>query len=135
MRYGGGKIGGSQLKVIVEETESNAKLLGPACANEIFVHEGSILGVPDVEKWKEVRTEGVTTGITYLSASSALAAARIEEAVRCGKSANVQVKMAKLPSDINLKIDEYAMRFITDNKKKIDVRGPVFLGVRSIVED
>jgi O-phosphoseryl-tRNA synthetase len=130
-----GTVGDLKLKVIVEETESNAKLLGPACANEIFVHEGSILGVPDVEKWKQVRTEGVTTGITYLSASSALAAARIEEAARCGKSANVQVKMAKLPSDINLKIDEYAMRFITDNKKKIDVRGPVFLGVRSIVED
>ena len=130
-----GTVGDLKLKVIVEETESNAKLLGPACANEIFVHEGSILGVPDVEKWKQVRTEGVTTGITYLSASSALAAARIEEAARCGKSANVQVKMGKLPSDINLKIDEYAMRFITDNKKKIDVRGPVFLGVRSIVED
>jgi O-phosphoseryl-tRNA synthetase len=130
-----GTVGDLKLKVIVEETESNAKLLGPACANEIFVHEGSILGVPDVEKWKQVRTEGVTTGITYLSACSALAAARIEEAARCGRSANVQVKMAKLPSDINLKIDEYAMRFITDNKKKIDVRGPVFLGVRSIVED
>jgi O-phosphoseryl-tRNA synthetase len=118
----------------VEETESNAKLLGPACANEIFVHEGSVLGVPDAEKWKQVRTEGVTTGITYLSAVSALAAARIEEAARCGKELTVQVKMAKLPSDINLKIEEYAMRFITDNKKKIDVRGPVFLAVRSVIE-
>jgi O-phosphoseryl-tRNA synthetase len=129
-----GTLGDLKLKIVVEETESNAKLLGPACANEIFVHDGSILGVPDVEKWKQVRTEGVTTGITYLSATSALAAARIEEAARCGKAANVQVKMAKLPSDINLKIEEYAMRFITDNKKKIDVRGPVFLSVRSIVE-
>jgi O-phosphoseryl-tRNA synthetase len=124
-----------KLKVIVEETESNAKLLGPACANEIFVHEGSVLGVPDAEKWKQVRTEGVTTGITYLSAVSALAAARIEEAARCGKEITVQVKMAKLPSDINLKIEEYAMRFITDNKKKVDVRGPVFLGVRSVIEN
>lgn len=129
-----GTIAGVNLKVIVEETESNAKLLGPACANEIFVHEGSILGVPDVEKWKQVRTEGVTTGITYLRAASAFAAARIEEAARCGKTETVQVKMAKLPSDINLKIDEYAMRFITDNKKKVDVRGPVFLSVRSVIE-
>jgi O-phosphoseryl-tRNA synthetase len=127
-----GTLGGLKMKVVVEETESAAKLCGPACANEIFVHEGSVLGVPDAEKWKQVRTEGVTTGITYLSAVSALAAARIEEAARCGNATTVQVKMAKLPSDINLKIDEYAMRFVTDNKKKVDVRGPVFLSVRSI---
>jgi O-phosphoseryl-tRNA synthetase len=128
-----GSIDDVSVKVVVEETESNAKLCGPACANEIFVHEGSVLGVPDAEKWKQVRTNGVPTGISYLSAVSALAAARIEEAARCGKATTVQVKMAKLPSDINLKIDEYAMRFITDNKKKVDVRGPVFLSVSSII--
>jgi O-phosphoseryl-tRNA synthetase len=130
-----GILGGTSLKVVVEETEANAKLCGPACANEIFVHEGSILGVPDAEKWKQVRTEGIPTGISYLSAVSALAAARIEEAAWCGKATTVQIKMAKLPSDINLKIEEYAMRFITDNKKKVDVRGPVFLSVRSIIRE
>jgi O-phosphoseryl-tRNA synthetase len=130
-----GTLGGGTVKVSVEEPESNAKLCGPACANEIFVHDGSILGVPDAEKWKQVRTEGVSTGISYLSAVAALAAARIEEAARCGKSTTVQVKMAKLPSDINLKIEDYAMRAVTDNKKKVDVRGPVFLSVRSIVQE
>jgi O-phosphoseryl-tRNA synthetase len=130
-----GHLGGVSLKVVVEETESNARLCGPACDNEIFVHEGSVLGVPDTEKWQQVRTEGVPTGISYLSAVSALAATRVEEAARCGKVTTVQVKMAKLPSDINLKIDEYAMRFITDNKKKVDVRGPVFLSVRSIIKE
>jgi O-phosphoseryl-tRNA synthetase len=131
----GGSLCGASVNVVVEEPESNAKLCGPACANEIFVHEGSVLGVPDAEKWKQVRTEGIPTGISYLSAVSALAAARIEEAARCGKDTIVQVKMAKLPSDINLKIDEYAMRFITDNKKKVDVRGPVFLSVRSTIKE
>jgi O-phosphoseryl-tRNA synthetase len=130
-----GTLGGVTVKVSVEEPESNAKLCGPACANEIFVHDGSILGVPDAEKWKQVRTEGVSTGISYLSAVAALAAARIEEAARCGKSTTVQVKMAKLPSDINLKIEDYAMRAITDNKKKVDVRGPVFLSIRSIMQE
>ena len=130
-----GSLGDVSMKVIVEETESNAKLCGPACANEIFVHEGSVLGVPDAEKWKQVRTEGVPTGISYLSAVSALAAARIEDAARCGKAAAVQVKMAKLPSDINLKIDEYAMRFITDNKRKVDIMVPVFLSVSSIISE
>ncbi|MHB8164916.1 MAG: O-phosphoserine--tRNA ligase [Methanoregula sp.] len=130
-----GTLGGVAIKVAVEEPESNAKLCGPACANEIFVHEGSILGVPDVEKWKQVRTEGVSTGISYLSAVAALAAARIEEAARCGKSTTVQVKMAKLPSDINLKIEEFAMRAVTDNNKKVDVRGPVFLSVSSTIKE
>ena len=130
-----GTLGDISVIVTVEEPESNAKLCGPACNNEIFVHEGSVLGVPDAEKWKQVRTEGIPTGISYLSAVSALAAARIEEAARCGKGMTVQVKMAKLPSDINLRIDEYAMRFITDNKKKVDVRGPVFLLVRSAIKE
>jgi O-phosphoseryl-tRNA synthetase len=130
-----GALGGVKVKVAVEETETNAKLCGPACANEIFVHDGSILGVPDAEKWKQVRTEGISTGITYLSAVAALSAARIEEAARCGKSTVVQVKMAKLPSDINLLIDEFAMRAVTDTNKKVDVRGPVFLSVRSIVQE
>jgi O-phosphoseryl-tRNA synthetase len=128
-----GTLGGVRVKVTVEETESNAKLCGPACSNEIFVHDGSILGVPDAEKWKQVRTDGISTGISYLSAVAALAAARIEEAARCRKSTVVQVKMAKLPSDINLKIEEFAMRAVTDNNKKVDVRGPVFLSVRSAV--
>ena len=130
-----GMLGGAKVKVVVEETESNAKLCGPACANEIFVHEGSILGVPDTEKWKPVRTGGVSTGITYVTAVAALAAARIEEASQCKTGTTVQVKMAKLPSDINLKIEDYAMRFITDNKKKVDVRGPVFLSVRSAIQE
>ena len=130
-----GTLGGVSIKVVVEETESNAKLCGPACANEIFVHDGSILGVPDVEKWKQVRTDGVATGISYLSAVAALAAARIEEAARCGKSTTVQVKIGKLPSDINLRIEEFAMRAITDNNKKVDVRGPVFLSVRSTIRE
>jgi O-phosphoseryl-tRNA synthetase len=128
-----GLLEGVRVRVSVEETEANAKLCGPACANEIFVHRGSVLGVPDTEKWKEVRGEGVPTGISCVKAVASLAAARIEEAARCGGSTVVQVKVAKLPSDINIKIDEYAMRFITDSKKKVDVRGPVFLSVRSTV--
>ena len=130
-----GELLGHQLKVFVEEPEANAKLLGPACGNEIFVHQGNILGIPDNEKWAQIRKEGVSTGIIYLDAVAALAAARIEEAARCGKGVTVQVKMSKFPSDVNLKVAEYAMRFITDRKKKIDVRGPVFVTVRSAVSE
>ncbi len=128
-----GEIAGRQVEVFVEETESGTKLCGPACFNEVFVHNGAVLGVPDVEKWAQVRSEGVSTGITYLAAVAAVAAVRIEEAARCGEGTKVQAKMAKLPSDINLRIEEYAMRHITDNNKKVDVRGPVFLSVRSAI--
>jgi O-phosphoseryl-tRNA synthetase len=60
-----------------------------------------------------------------------LAAARIEEAARLGEGTTVQVKMSKHPSDVNLKIEEFAQRFVTDNKRKMDLRGPVFMTVRS----
>ncbi|MGE5832175.1 MAG: O-phosphoserine--tRNA ligase, partial [Methanomicrobiales archaeon] len=129
-----GELFGNRVKVFVEEAESNAKLLGPACGNEVFVHQGNILGIPDNEKWAQIRKDGISTGIVYLDAVAALAAARIEEATRCGKGVTVQVKMSKFPSDVNLKVAEYAMRSITDRKKKIDVRGPVFVTVRSEVE-
>ena len=129
-----GELFGSRVKVLVEEPEANAKLLGPACGNEVFVHQGNILGIPDNEKWAQIRRDGISTGIVYIDAVAALAAARIEEASRCGKGTTVQVKMSKFPSDVNLKVAEYAMRSITDRKKKIDVRGPVFLTVRSVVE-
>jgi O-phosphoseryl-tRNA synthetase len=127
-----GELSGILLKVTVQEPESNTKLCGPACLNRIYVYQGAILGVPDTEKWAEVRTNGIDTGISYLDAVASLAAARIEDAARCGRDTTVQVKMAKLPSDINLRIDEFAVRFITDNKKKIDVRGPVFLTVTAV---
>jgi O-phosphoseryl-tRNA synthetase len=123
------------VEVIVEEPESNTKLCGPACGNEVFVHNGAVLGVPDTEKWAQVRQEGVPTGITYLDAVASLAAARIEEAARCGEGTHVQVKMSKLPSDVNLRIEEYAMRYVTDHNKKVDLRGPVFLTVRSVIPE
>jgi O-phosphoseryl-tRNA synthetase len=125
------EIEGRRIRVYVEESESGTKLLGPACQNRIYVHAGSVIGVPDTDKWREVRDSGVDCGISYLSAVAALAAARIEQATRCGQPVTVQVKMAKLPSDINIRIEDHAMRFITDHKKKVDLRGPVFLTLRS----
>lgn len=126
---------GYLVKLFVEEQESNTKLCGPACFNMIYAYQGSILGVPDTDKWKDVHSGGVSTGITYLDAVASLAAARIEQKTRCGLPETVQVKMAKLPSDINVQVGDYAMRTITDNKKKIDLRGPVFLTIRSEIAE
>lgn len=128
-----GSFSGTLIRVTVEEQEEGAKLCGPACGNEVFIHQGSVMGIPDTPQWSRVREEGIPAGISYLDAVCALAAARIEEGTRCGRPVHVQVKMAKLLSDINLRIAEYAMRYITDQKKKVDTRGPVFLSVRSEV--
>ncbi|MHC1626828.1 MAG: O-phosphoserine--tRNA ligase [Methanoculleaceae archaeon] len=129
-----GEIGGRRLRVFVEERESDAKLAGPAAGNEIIVHRGAVLGVPATPAYEKVLREGVSTGIRYADAVAALAAARIEEAARCGEGTTVQVKMARLPSDINIAIEDWVMRYLTDRQLKVDLRGPVFLTVRSEIE-
>ena len=43
--------------------------------------------------------------------------------------------MVKVPSEINLAVEPWAMRYITDNNKKVDVRGPVFTAVRWEIEE
>lgn len=126
-----GELFGRLVEVFVEESEENSKLLGPAALNEVFVKDGAILGVPDTEKFAEVRSLGTSTGISYLYSVANLAAARIEEAARFGEGTTVTVKMSKHPSDVNLKIEEYGLRYVTDNKRKMDLRGPIFMTVRS----
>ncbi len=86
-----------------------------------------MLGVPDTEKFADVRANGAPTGISYLMAAANLAAARIEEAAGCGEAATVQVKMAKTPSDVNLRIPEWAMRHITEDFEK-----PLFDPIRPL---
>jgi len=129
-----GECCGTRIRVIVEEEEENSHLCGPAAFNEIYVEDGKILGVPDTEKFAKVRENGAATGISYLEAAANLAAARIEEAACSGEGTHVQVKMAKIPSDVNIKIENHVMRTITDNNKKIDVRGPVFISVQSVLD-
>lgn len=128
-----GELFGNKISVFVDEPEDGARLLGPACMNELFVHQGAVLGLPDTEKFAQVRKEATPVGLSFLDATVAGAVAGIEHAARCGQSALIQYKMARLPGDINLKIAPHAMRYITDNNRKIDVRGPVFLTIRSVI--
>jgi phosphoserine-tRNA(Cys) ligase (EC 6.1.1.-) len=101
--------------------------------NEIFVYRGAVLGVPDTEKGRgsEERNDD---GHQLSRAISLYAAARIEAQARCGRQEVVQVKMARTAADINIALADYALRYITGEKKKIDVRGPVFLTIRSETE-
>lgn len=125
-------INNKQLKVTLWETDPDVKLLGPAALNEIYVSDGNIIGSLPSE---ELETRAVKTGITYLGAVSALAAANIEKMIeRNEKEVSIRVKMSKQPSDINIGIPDNVRRFITANKRKIDVRGPVFIGISAKLE-
>ncbi|MBN2733672.1 MAG: O-phosphoserine--tRNA ligase [Methanomicrobiaceae archaeon] len=125
---------GCRVKVYIYEDEENSKLLGPAALNDVFVAEGKVLGLPDTSSYKKQRDKGVNAQISFIEAVANLAAAKIEEAVFYGENGCVDFKMIKVPSEINLKVEPWAMRYITDNNKKIDVRGPVFTAVRWEIE-
>ncbi|KXB03755.1 hypothetical protein AKJ45_00705 [candidate division MSBL1 archaeon SCGC-AAA261F19] len=127
-----GKINDSEVLVQIVEPEKDTKLIGPAGFNEIYIYDGNVIGVPP-EGWKEdeflkkVREKGISTGITYMDAFAAQVASEIEEAVQKGKGeVKVRVPIARSLNDINLKLGKSARRYITNNKKRIDVRGPVF---------
>jgi len=130
-----GKLLNKRVSVSVVEPERGTKLIGPAGFNMIYVHDGNFIGVPP-KGWEKdkflntVREWGVSTGIRYMDAFAALAAHEIERAARMGeRKVRVRVRAVKLLSDINLILDRAAQRYITDNNKRIDVRGPVFTTV------
>ncbi len=135
-----GEISGKKVKVYVYETDKGKKLLGPAALNQIYVYNGNILGIPEKgleqDYVRETREKGVSTGISYLEAVASLAASMIEEAVREGKKEiNLRIRIAKHPSDINVMIEDIARQFITSKRKKIEVAGPVFIGIRAEIAD
>ena len=126
-----GELKGYHVKIYLEEPEEGAKLCGPACFNEIVVHDGCILGIPDTEKFAKIKEEGVSTEVSYLYAVLSEAVAAIEKGTKQGQPVTFQTKMSKLAGDINIKVGDHIIRYITDNNKKMDLRGPVFLTVRS----
>jgi len=137
-----GKILGRTIEVSVYEPDAGTKLIGPAAFNVIYVNNGNILGIPPkglehVPLVLETREKGISTGIRYLDAVAALAAAKIEEMAQKmePKELSLRVKMAKLPSDVNVEVEEPALRYVTSKKKVVDIRGPVFVGVKAKIID
>ncbi len=132
-----GTVLGKRVKVHVYETDKGTKLLGPAARNSVYVYDGNVLGIPEKglehsPLVREAREKGVKVGLSYLDAVASLAAAKIEEAVEEGRgTVDVRVKMAKAPGDVNIVVDERARRYITGRNKRIEVTGPVFIGVRA----
>ncbi|VVB85446.1 O-phosphoserine--tRNA(Cys) ligase [uncultured archaeon] len=126
-----GMLFDKNIRVKVVEPEENTKLCGPAAMNEIIIYRNDILGLPRTSRWDDAFNNGVTTGIRYIDAFAARCAKEIEDAVKAGGTAcETRVRIIKVPSEINIRIDPIVQRYITGIKKKIDTRGPVFTTVR-----
>ena len=130
-----GVLAGRKIKVELVEKEANTFLLGPAALNDIYVHDGSVYGLPkDTSKLKsdvsEVLKKGLKLDFSFLDAISNYFAAVIEKQVKEGvKEGYLQIKMAKTPGEVNISIDDTARRFILSKNKQILIKGPIFTAV------
>jgi len=137
-----GRVLGKKVVVSLVQNEKGKKTLGRAAFNEIVVYDGNILGIPKGDEGlskkdsiAEVKRKGVHTGIRYIDSLAALAALGIEEAVESGKKEFIMKRaMTSTSGEINIKVREDVLRFITSKNKRIDLRGPVFMMVRAQIE-
>ncbi len=89
------------------------------------MYNGNVIGVLPTKKFKEIRDKGINTGIRFIDGFTALAAHEIERGRK-----EIRIRIAEALSDVNVRIDPTAVRYIQSNNKKIDIRGPVFTTVR-----
>jgi O-phosphoseryl-tRNA synthetase len=125
-----GQLFDKNIRVKIVEPEENTKLCGPAAMNEVISYKNDILGLPRTSRWDDAFNNGTSTGIRYIDAFAARCARDIETAAQKGEGSETRVRIIKVPSEINIRIDPIAQRYITGNKRKIDTRGPVFTTVR-----
>ncbi len=117
-----GKLSDKTVEIKIAEVEAGKKLLGPAAFNVIYVEDGNIIG--------DSKPHKLSADISYIEAIANLAAREFEKAVLTGKKeGEVKVKIVRSASDINVKISDSLRKFIMDKKKKIDIRGPVFISL------
>ena len=148
-----GEFLGKNIEVKIVEPESGTKLLGPAVWNQIYIYQGNIVGVPHLQDQDKPSSEGeiteeildnlgkeiiddlaiktlkkgIPTGIRYMDGVAAQAAYHMEKMIIRGEEElKLRTTIAKSPSDINLKLDNVAMRYINSKNKFIDIRGPIF---------
>jgi O-phosphoseryl-tRNA synthetase len=127
------------LTVKVVKHEKDSKLCGPAYLNEVVVKDGDIFGMPTNEKSSENGiTEAQHTNIRYLDAFSKLVGRVIERKLAKGGLKGIlkiERGIIKEMDDINLQLDGGALRYLTTNNKKIDIRGPMFVNIECSLTD
>ncbi|AXI25536.1 O-phosphoserine--tRNA ligase [Methanofervidicoccus sp. A16] len=127
------------IRITIYEREEGKRLLGPSVLNEIYVYDGNIIGVPESEEdikeeyrklVEDTRRYGISTGIRYIDALSFKVAYKIEEALVSNVDhLKIRVPIVRNLGDVNLKLEDVALKYIIGKGKVIDVRGPVFLNI------
>ena len=137
-----GPILGKRVILKIIQNEEGKRLLGRAAFNEIVVYNGDILGIPKEDEGfpkreliKEAKKYGVTVGIRYIDSLAAFVANGMEEAIESGKKEFFMKRaMTSTSGELNIKVKEDALKFITSKNKRIDLRGPVFIMVKAQIE-
>jgi O-phosphoseryl-tRNA synthetase len=127
-----GIIKGKKIQVYIWEKDKDVKLLGPAALNRIWVKEGNILGLSPDEKLDNA----IDTKMTYLEGIASEMSYIIEIMLDQNKIvSDYRIKMCYRASEVNIEVDDIILEFIHSNQKKIDIRGPVFIGLSFKVID
>ena len=121
-----GTMEGNRIRVQLWERDEGVKLLGPAALNKIWIREGSILGLPE----NKISAGDVKTNLSYLEGIASKFAYEIEVALDQNKKhIEEKVKMCYRASEVNIEIDDRILEYIHSKQNKIDIRGPVFIGL------
>jgi len=121
-----GVIKDKKIEVYIWERDENVKLLGPAALNKIRVKDGDILGLA----YEKTIEGGVDTGKTYIEGIASEMAYLIEVMLDQNKSDyEHRVKMCYRASEVNILIEDIILEYIHSKQKKVDIRGPVFVGL------
>ncbi len=121
-----GIIKNKNIYVTIWEKDEGVQLLGPATLNKIWVKDGNILGLSP----EESPGNSIDTGMTYLEGIASEMAYNIEMMLEQDKNSyDHRVKVCYRASEVNIELDDIIQEFIHSKQKKIDIRGPIFLGL------
>lgn len=121
-----GVINEKEIEVSIWERDEGVKLLGPAALNKVWVKDGTVSGHPPNTQLEG----GIDTGKTYMEGIASEMAYNIEILLEQGiDNYEHRVKMCYRASEINVELDDIILEYIHSNQKKVDIRGPVFLGL------
>ena len=108
----------SRVEVRLVEREAGKKLVGPAGFNEICAGGGTLFSA--------LEPSGVYTGYNYMRSVSLAAAALAEDAT---EPRELQVKMIRHLSDLNLELPDAVRHHIERQQKKIAIGGGMFVTI------
>ncbi|MFX1316793.1 MAG: O-phosphoserine--tRNA ligase [Promethearchaeota archaeon] len=127
-----GRIKDRNVEVLLWEKDEGVKLLGPAALNKIYVKDGNILGMSEEENPAGI----IDTYMTYLEGIASEMAYKVEIMLDQNKTFyEYRVKMCNRASEVNIEVDDIILEFIHSKQKKIDIRGPVFIGLSFKVKE